>query len=498
MPKLRDFVTSYLSIIISIITNFVLLPVYLKYFGADDYGAWIVINTFVQYLALANFGIPTALTVTGANLKNKSAIGKLYQKCLKLILIIVAGVVVVSIVLIFAKVFVPQVFFGSSKKNLYYFNSLVVCFVLYCLRSPVQLSLSIFSALGKVYLNKVYEILTNISWPVAFVAVYYMHYGLQGYILTAGILMLIVSLCSFIHSDILVKQEAKNVEKVPSDEIPTDKIILRSSAGYFLISIGAALVWNTDNIVIAKFLPIHEVTVYSLTFRIYTLGFVIFNTINSVLMPYYGIYKSQNNLVQLQKSYYNAILVSSFLAMGIWIVTFLFSRDIVLFWTKDPALYGGRYLFLIMGFYGFILSFLSSTGIFLSSVKILRTSIYLTFIEGITNLTVSLVLINKLKITGVAIGTAAGAFTSAFIINLIFKKVVKDLVKAPTFILLKNFGLGGFFILIMLFFKLDERGLAFKFMTGAFTVILYSYLFLKFNGIKIRELKNYFNGSIKA
>ncbi|HEY0245525.1 MAG TPA: hypothetical protein VGC01_08190, partial [Mucilaginibacter sp.] len=75
MPKLKDFVTSYLSIIISIITNFVLLPVYLKYFGADDYGAWIVINTFVQYLALANFGIPTSLMVTGANLKNKSLIG---------------------------------------------------------------------------------------------------------------------------------------------------------------------------------------------------------------------------------------------------------------------------------------------------------------------------------------------------------------------------------------------------------------------------------------
>jgi len=498
MPKLKDFATSYLSIIISIITNFVLLPVYLKYFGADDYGAWIVINTLVQYLALANFGIPTSLMVTGANLKNKSIIGKLYNKCLKLILIIVASVVIITIVLILARILVPEVFFGSSNKNLYYFNSLVVCFVLYCLRSPIQLSLSIFSALGKVYLNKIYEILTNISWPLAFLIVYYMGYGLQGYIIIAGILMLIFSICSFIHSNVLVKQEAKKNEEVIENEVPSNKSILRSSAGYFLISIGAALVWNTDNIVIAKFLPIHEVTVYSLTFRIYTLGFVIFSTINSVLMPYYGIYKSQNNLVQLQKSYYNSIIVSSFLAMGIWIVTFLFSREIVLFWTKDTELYGGRYLFLTMGFYGFVLSFLSSTGIFLSSVKILRTSIYLTFIEGITNLVVSLILISKFKIIGVAIGTAAGALTNAVIINLIFKKVVKNLVEAPTFILLKNFALGGSFILIMLYFRLDERGLAFKFQIIALIVCLYSYLFLRFNGVNIRELKNYFHGSIKA
>jgi O-antigen/teichoic acid export membrane protein len=469
-----------------------LVPVYLKYFGSDDYGAWILVNSFVQYLALANFGLPTTLTVFGANLKNKSLIYILYRKCLRLIFFIITAILLVGLALLYLKFLNPQFFFGTSTKSLYYFNSLLICFLLYLLRSPLQLSLSIFSAVGKGYLSKIYEIIANVCWPLAFLFVYSIGYGLLGYILLAGILMLIVSILSFVHSHIIVNKIYFIHQDIDIDEIPSNKIIVKSSSGFFLISIGASLVWNTDNIVIAKFLQIQDVTIYALTFRIYTLGFVIFSTINNILMPYYGIYKSQNNLVLLKKSYNNSVLLSSFLAIIIWISTFLFSKEIIIFWTKDPNLYGGRYLFFIMGFYGVILSYISSTAVLFSGIKIIRIPIFLTFIEGIVNLSMSVVLITKLKILGVAIGTLIGATINAILISYFFKMIVNNIIDSSFLTFIKNFLLGFIIILILLFFRFDAYNFIFKLYSIIFILLVYVFLFSKLNSIKPTELKSFF------
>jgi O-antigen/teichoic acid export membrane protein len=494
MPKIKDFATSYLSIVITIITNFVLLPIYIKYFGSDNYGAWILINTFVQYLALANFGIPTSLTVIGANLQNKNLINDLYKKCLKIISIIVIVILVIGIALVLFEFLVPSMFFGPTKNNAYYFNSLIICFILYCLRSPVQLSLSVFSAFGKVYLNKVYEILTNLSMPLSFGIVYYLKYGIFEYVTIAGILMLLISICSFVHSFIIIETQTKSELKVLLDnDEPTNKYILKLSLGYFLISMSAALVWNTDNIIIAHYLPLHDVTIYSITFRIYTLGFIIFNTINNVLLPYYGIYRSQNNFQLLEKSFNNAILISTFFATGLWMLTFLFSNEIIFFWTKDKSLYGGRYLFLILGFYGFVLAILSSFSVFFAGLKIVKPAIYLTFVEGSTNLVFSLLLISKFKLIGVALGTLIGALTVAVITNIIFKNIAQNLVKPPTKILMKNFLLSAIFILLILIFNLDANQLILKIFIISVFILCYTFCFSRMNKVKITQLKEILN-----
>jgi O-antigen/teichoic acid export membrane protein len=305
--------------------------------------------------------------------------------------------------------------------------------------------------------------------------------------------MFIISILSFVHSKMLVHK----IDKVDIiDNLPSNISILSSSFGYFLISIGAALVWNTDNILIAKFLPLQQVTIYSLTFRIYTVGFLVFSTINSVLMPYYGIFKSQGSFDKIQKSFDNAVMVSSFLAMGIWISTFLFSRDIIYFWTNDTQLYGGRNLFLVMGFYGFILSFLTSTGILFSGIKIIKIPVYLTFVEGFVNLAASLFLITKYGILGVAIGTLIGALTNFFLVNVFFNKAVNNLIKSPIYFLFKNFLFGIVFIMFILVFRLDEFNLNSKLYFFVFIIFLYSYLFYKINNVNFKDL-NLFKNTIK-
>src|SRR5262245_36674505 len=48
---------SYANTGTSFLCNFLVVPIYLKYLGRDDYGLWITVSGLVAYLALLNLGI---------------------------------------------------------------------------------------------------------------------------------------------------------------------------------------------------------------------------------------------------------------------------------------------------------------------------------------------------------------------------------------------------------------------------------------------------------
>lgn len=492
MPKIKDFVLSYVSIIISIISSLIMLPLYIHYFGSEDYGAWIVINTFIQYLALANFGLPTSLTIIASNFNNKNLIRPLFYRSLKIISTIVALVLVLFLIGVKTDLVKPETFFGETDKKVFYFSCLIFSFILYCLRSPIQLASCIFLAVGKVYLNKIYEIMNNLTIPLSFLGLYFFGGNIMTYIIVSGILLLIIAITSFVHAKhIFNEYNALGIIQVATDEqVPNNKSILKLSAGYFIISIGAALVWNTDNLVIAHFLPLSEVTSYSITFRIYTTAFLVFNTINGVLLPYYGIYKSKNRFDLMQKSFKNSMFISSFLAGIIWVLTFLFSKDIILFWTRDPELYAGKYLFLILGGYGFILSLLSTISTLYASMKIVKVMIFITFAEGLTNLLVSLLLVKEYGLYGIAIGTFVGALTGLLIICILFDRFAGEFVKLPIKIILSNLLLAVSGLSLILFFSVDQYNLLVKVLISIGLSVSFAFITLKINKLKLQEFRN--------
>src|SRR5436190_847788 len=50
-------VASYANTGVGMVTNFVAIPIYLKYLGREDYGLWMTISGVVLYLGFLNFGI---------------------------------------------------------------------------------------------------------------------------------------------------------------------------------------------------------------------------------------------------------------------------------------------------------------------------------------------------------------------------------------------------------------------------------------------------------
>ena len=167
-PKIKDYIFSFASIFINVCSNIVMVPLYVNYFGVLDYGVWIVINTILQYLMLANFGIPTALTTIATNASRNESVSEIFWKSFR-IMILIVSVLTLIISLLFLTNSIPyDFFFGQSQKTQFYASILFLTITLYLIRSPFQLSSAIFLISGRVSLNKQYEIANNLIIPVSF------------------------------------------------------------------------------------------------------------------------------------------------------------------------------------------------------------------------------------------------------------------------------------------------------------------------------------------
>ncbi|MHA4894107.1 MATE family efflux transporter [Pedobacter sp. PWIIR3] len=488
-PKLKDYFFSFLSIFINVCSNILMVPLYVEYFGAINYGIWIVINTILQYLMLANFGIPTALTTIATNSSHQESIGEIFRKSLRIMASIVGLLVILISVLYLFQVIPYDFFFGKTKQTQLYASILFLTIILYLIRSPFQLSSSIFLILGKVSLSKKYEIVNNLIIPFSFLVTSLCRGNISFYAICWSLLLLVSSIIMFIHARFYLSHDFI----IQNKQIKTSSVkyiqIIKVSAGYFAVSMGALLVWNTDNFVIVNFLGVNSVTSYSLTFRIFTAFFSILFTINAVLLPFYGKYNSVQDYDSIQKGLKNSILIMTLLSGPICIGIFLFSKEIFLTWTNNPRLYLGNRIFLAFGFYTFILSCVNSISTLLSAVKKIRLLIIVTFAEGVTNLILSIILIKKWGIIGVSIGTLVGSVLSFILLCIFFRRNIDIPIKIPFGIVLRNLSILTITSVSLLFTAFTNEVFVFK--VVCFFIFIAVYLLTNFKDIvELLKFKN--------
>jgi len=486
-PKIKDYFFSFLSIAVNIGCNLVMVPLYVKYFGTIDYGVWIIINTILQYLMLANFGLPTALTTIATNSSNPEDVIEVFRKSLNIMVSIASVLLGIIALLYFGRILPFEFFFGKTAQTQFYGTVLFLTIAFYLLRAPFQLGSSVFLILGKVALSKKYEIVNNLIIPASFVVTYYYKGNISFYSVCWSVLLVISSIVMYLHSRAYLFKTHQ--VKIASSTVKYPQI-MKISMGYFAISMGALLVWNTDNLVIVNFLKVSDVTSYSLTFRIFTAFFSVLFTLNAILMPFYGKFNSNKDYDSIQKNFKNSLLLMTIIAGPLCLFIFLFSKEIFLIWTNNPVLYLGSNIFLFFGLYTIVLSCINSISVLLSALKKVRLLVIATFTEGIANLILSILLIRKFGVIGVSIGTLLGSLISLTLLCVFFKKEVGIPVKIPFGLLFRNVIMLTLTIILVFltsftFFNILIKGLAF---------LIFSLIYLAVNSKDIFSIIKIRNG----
>jgi O-antigen/teichoic acid export membrane protein len=275
---------SYLNTAFSLISNLILIPMYLFYFGKEEYGLWLVVLSIVNYLGFSNFGIAQSVAnlVASANAKSNfneiniiAATGFwLYACIIFVIMVIVCGGLFVVEIEDFLNI-------PDSLKNVV-IPVLVISSASFLLKLPLTIFNVTLRSLNLIYKEQLFGLVFTIIQTMGVVVILLSGTGIVGLSIVYGLTGLLSSLVLGLYL----------YKFIPGFSI-SRKFVSRKMVGrlidpgiyFFLLQIGGAFIAGTDNIVITANIGVAEVASYAVAFQVCYIATRLISVITASALP---------------------------------------------------------------------------------------------------------------------------------------------------------------------------------------------------------------------
>jgi len=183
---------------------------------------------------------------------------------------------------------------------------------------------------------------------------------------------------------------------------------------FFVIQLAALAVFQTDNLIIAHFLGAKAVTPYSVTLRLFSYTTIFQMLAGPSFWPAYAEAFARGDKAWVRRSFRTnfAISIGSTLVLGVPLV--LFGQRMIANWAGSEAV-PTLGLLLWMGVWSVISAAMSFQAIVLASCGRLKTQMTYSIAAAAVNLALSVVLIQRIGLTGVILGTIIAFLTCILI-----------------------------------------------------------------------------------
>ena len=417
----KNIFFGYIGNIVITILGFVLRTVFIYKLGKTLLGVNGLYTNILSVLSLADLGLGTAMNfslydpVAKKDYKRITIYMSLFKKAYRYIAAVVAvlGLLLVPFLQYIIK---DPGDIGIGELRLYYVIFLVNIVSTYF----VAYKYSLVNAEQKGYIQTNILTITKFITVSLQIVVLLSGFGFTVYLLTQMSVELVQKLFVSIYLDrkypyLLDKPEGELPEKDKREIVKNVKALL-------LHKIGDIARFQTDNIIISAFISISLVGMVD--------NYVLVTTSVSgfVNILFNSVIASLGNLIATENKEKQYQVFKAYRFMGAWIYGFsavgyfvLLTPLISLLWGNDYALGIGAVGFFLLDYYfkGFrivLTNFKTAAGIF-------DEDKYIALIQGVINLVISIVLVQKLGLIGVYIGTVvSGLIANVVKPSIIYKK----------------------------------------------------------------------------
>lgn len=410
---IRSIATSYLSFAVNILVTLLLTPFLLYYLGQSGYGLWATWGSVLGYLGLFDLGLSYASTKFIAEYRAVNDVDRL-NKFIATVFVayLFLGGIVFSLIIFLS--FYLGTFFHISPDQA---GTGQFFFLIAGTNLALGLPLSLLSGVLFGYQRLDVLNLINVlgSFCSGFFSIMVLKIGL-GLIGVAwvgfGINLFAAALKLF-----FIHRRLPQIRLRPG---LFDSVVLKKTVAFsfyvFVISIGVQIVFNTDNIVISKFLGISAVAAYAIAFRLNYAAMQFVFKIADVFFPVFAELHVLREKASLKATYLEISKLSVAIAIPITIVIILFGENIIRAWVGQQNFVGMPTL-AALAMLTLMHSFIHPGAVVLSGMGRIRTMTLFNVAEAVLNLAFSIALVLPLGVLGVALGTViAQAFTNLWYI----------------------------------------------------------------------------------
>jgi O-antigen/teichoic acid export membrane protein len=402
LPLLTGTFTRYVLLVVNIVIGLLLMPYTIRHLGTSDYGLWMLVASLTYYFQLLDLGYGSGVVrqVTDADARGDT---ERVNRILSTFVGVYAGIGAAAaagvVVLIF---FVLPHFPRITAQQLPTAQALLA---IIGLRLVVGFPMSVFGAATnarqRFALNNSVAIVLALANAAVTVAVLSSGHGLVPLVASTTTL----SLLGYIAYAWTARRAFPALAIRPRH---FDRRIVREvttfSIYFFLIDIAVQIGFNLDNVVIASFLGTTAVAIYAVTLRIADYQRQLCNQFNNLLFPVVVRFGSTGRTDALRDMLVEGTRIATVMVVGVTVCVIGFASPLVLAWM-GPGFEESVSPLIVLAVTGVILVGQGPLGNVLLGTGRHRLVAVVAFLEALMNLVLSLVLVRRYGILGVALGT---------------------------------------------------------------------------------------------
>lgn len=390
---------------VAFIVSFISVPLTVRYLGGERYGAWVTISTATAWIALADFGLSSSLT----NAVSEGYAGDNHELAGDYVAAAfwsLAGIAVLLSALFFPfwRIVPWQRVFNveSMQARAEIGSAVAVAFVIFVLNFPFSIIAKIYGAYQQVAQANAWNTAGNALSLVALVLATQLKGGLGSLVIAVSGSILFINIVSaawlFGWSKPWLFPNPRRVTRTAVKK-------LTSLGGmFFLIQMAALVLFQTDNLIIAHFLGAAAVTPYSVTWRLFTYTMIFQIVAAPSYWPAFAEAFARGDKAWVRRSYSANFKITVASSLVLVIPLIFFGQWIISKWAGSAAVPSFS-LLLWMGVWSVIYGAMSSQSCLLASAGRIRAqAVYASVAAGV-NLILSIILVQRLGLTGVIMGT---------------------------------------------------------------------------------------------
>lgn len=402
------------------------VPILLTYLGREGYGLIVTVTSVLGWFSLTDIGIGLGvknalIEAFGRNdrLKAKSYVSTGFFGLAGIALLLLVAFSVSWRFISWNNIF--RISTGQFASEL---NMLVlVCAILVFLRIPLSIVGSIYSAEQRDYINSLWGMAGMVLSFVALLAVVKLDGGIVW--LTGGrnvMPLLSVLICGLF---LFLKGKKWLLPRITRVSRASWRRIWSSGASFFIIQISLIAIFQSDIFLVNYFINTNEVPLYSMPARMFLYVNVMIYFIVTPFWSAFGEAAQKDHWNWIKKTFRNLTLTSLTIAIVMAILLTILGPAIINLWSRGMV-QSSRGIIIVLGLYSIVRAWANVHAILLNGLDRMHKHAGSAVIQAILNIGVSIFLVKRMGILGVALGSLISySLTTAWFLPLESYKILK-------------------------------------------------------------------------
>ncbi len=392
---------------VTLLTSLVSVPLTFRYLGAERYGLWMVLLSFISAMGFADLGIGNGVmnAVSEAYGKENRELARQYVTSGFVLMLAIASVLALAGAIAYP--FLPWLRLFNVKSTPVAAEGARAFLVLFCwfvVNIPLDVITRAQAGLQRAYWSQMVSACGNILSLLGLILVIELRGSLAWLVFTSTAGVVAATLCN---GWILFRDCPWLLPSWHSFRGAAASKIFKLGLLFFILQFAGAVAYTSDNIVITRVMGVAAVAIYAIPQKFFSFVSLLFNVGMTPMWPAYTEAAARGDVAWVRRAFRNSLSISLGIAVpvciffaltGPWIVREVVSKSL----PVPHSLYWALALWTVVYTLTGIMS------IMLNGLGILKPQAFIGLIGSSINLALSIIFTIHLGVIGVCLGSIIG------------------------------------------------------------------------------------------